>query len=451
MLETILLFIQTHVGNLNGWITTALHGNSIVAGAATASIIASLFYVLRKVPSYVSILLRKNFLYTYTLEYCPFANNTPMTEIAKNFEVLVQNHISKKRNQSAISIVKKKLVESLSYGSFYYHWDTFFVKIDRSIKENSGKNDSSNELIVLTFTTFVWNRYKILAKLSTSAGDYTGNKVFVLNAGYNGVPEAFVAAPIDTTSVLVMEEGAKRQIDEALDNFLKHRQENNLSGAKHKLVLMLYGEPGTGKSSVGEYIAKKLNTSLFCMNSTSAGSRMEMTPISKCIGVIKNNISPQEIPLLLCDDFDTIWRCGNRLVPSTTVVGLDNKPAPGYDSADVGMLLTNLQSPTEVRDCVIIFTVNDLSKIDPAIYRPGRVDLLLEIGRMQPKCVKEYFSIRYNAEWPKDVVIERALRGCDISSYYTANKNNPQGFINAVCSGLAEDEQFQEDNQLTTV
>jgi mitochondrial chaperone BCS1 len=107
-------------------------------------------------------------------------------------------------------------------------------------------------------------------------------------------------------------------------------------------------------------------------------------------------------------------------------------------------LLTALQSPTEITDCIVILTTNHLEKIDPAVYRPGRVTVLAEVGRMSPKSVMEYFELSYGRKWPASTPIEKALRACDISAFYSSNEKDAQSFIDAVTSvAAADDEVFR--------
>jgi len=47
-------------------------------------------------------------------------------------------------------------------------------------------------------------------------------------------------------------------------------------------------------------------------------------------------------------------------------------------------------------DAVVVFTTNDLSSIDPAVIRPGRVDKLIKMDLVKPAIVKEIVKHYYN-------------------------------------------------------
>jgi SpoVK/Ycf46/Vps4 family AAA+-type ATPase len=107
-------------------------------------------------------------------------------------------------------------------------------------------------------------------------------------------------------------------------------------------------------------------------------------------------------------------------------------------------MLASLQSPTEVTDCVVIFTTNHLEQIDPALYRPGRVTCLIEVGRMEPRSIMEYYEKSYGRSWPAYTPIERSLRACDISAFFSEHEDDPEGFVQAVTSSTpAADEVFR--------
>lgn len=445
MFEAIINTAQALVSGINGWITATLHGNTIIAGAVTASIMGSLFYALRKVPGQLWEQLRKHIFFTHVIEFTPMQKSI-ITDIATLFEQEVQKNISKKRSITRLGIRNKRLVETLADGSFYHWWDGFFVKIHRYVKPKAVDDTKGSEIIVLNFTTLALHRDTVMKRLRKMAANYNDSGVYILRSDYNNNADAIRVGPLTTPPVLAINHDVRKQLNTAIDSFMTHRDENNRLGIKHKLVIMLYGEPGTGKSIISEYVAHRLNTSLFCVNSNSRFNGTTPT-ISAAVAAAKDNIAVDDIPLVLCDDVDTIWHIKKRKTAAEAAKIKKEAPYTPVDaeSADLGKLLADLQSPTEIRDCVVILNTNHLDLLDPALYRPGRVTLLLEIKRMEPECVKEYFSIRYGMDWPATILICRNVRGCDVAGYYESNINNPQGFINAVLGNGATDEIFQSE------
>lgn len=459
MLELI-SHLQFIISSLNGWITQTLHGNIIVAGAVTASIAGSLFYILRKLPAHAWMYFKRYTLFTYDIEYDLRDDKSMINEIALKFEYELQKRVSGKRPSARLTTHKKKLVESLSDGAFYFIYQKAIIRVSRRKEVHPGeKGNSSNSSfkITLSLTSLRFHRKIILAMLNESSKEYMVPGVYQMAPSIymSEGPNARRVRNFTNIPVLAIDDRVKEIIDEAIDNFLANRKYNNANDKSHKLVFLFYGEPGTGKSSLAEYIAFYLKTSLFCVNGSSINGPYGVD-ISGSVDVARANISDDEIPTILYDDVDTIWegirKRSSKVKNVLPGVSASEEEEEFYDNKALGRILTALQSPVEVNDCVLMFTTNHLEKIDPAVYRPGRVTVLLEIGRMSPKSIQQYFNMSYGLEWPAHTPIERMLRGCDVSSIYEANVNNPQGFIEAIISNeISTDEAFlQKKENVTT-
>jgi chaperone BCS1 len=458
MLATTITQAQQLVGGFNGWIAQALNGNSIIAGAATASIIGSLFFLLRRTPMRLWNYLKRYVIFTYYIDYQP-DDSTVIQLIAEKFEHQLQKRVSGKRAMARLITRKKRLTESLGNGGFFFHYEGAWIYISRQQEShnsvggtNSGNNNTKSQLhVTLSLTTIRLHRQKMLDLLGESAREQTLPGIYQLAASgwSDNTARAYRTRNFTSMPILAIDHTVREKVDAALENFLKHRDKNNREDKSHKLVFLFHGEPGTGKSALSEYIAFKLGTSLFCINGMSSGDR-GLIHISDSLVSARENISEEEVPVLLCDDFDTIWNGARKREPRSRndSEGL----AIPEDNAGLGRLLATLQSPTEIRDCVVIFTTNHLEMIDPAVYRPGRVTVLLEIGRMSPKSIMEYYEMSYGQSWPVHTPIERAFRACDVSAFYMQNEDNPQGFVQAVTSvDIAADEAFRSKADVANV
>lgn len=131
--------------------------------------------------------------------------------------------------------------------------------------------------------------------------------------------------------------------------------------------IILYGPPGTGKTMLARNLAKKLGCT--SVNKTSAVSLVD-----KYYGSTEEHIrelfihKPGELHMVILDEIDSIC-------PVRTSGQHDSKFYTGVTN----QLLSLLDGIDADPDVIVVGTTNNLKAIDPAILRPGRFDLHLEI------------------------------------------------------------------------
>lgn len=438
--------IRDVIAEINKFISVAVGGSEIIAGAATLSIIGSVIYLARKIPRIAYNSLKRRIFFTYVLEYFDGGRNNQIYDIASKIEHRLQTSVGKKRASSKLTVLKRRLVESLSNGGFFYKQDDIIVYVSRNARNKSTKDEDNIIKITLELTCLRSNREKLLSFLESTTPEYSEPGIYQVK--FDGLVHSPVRVArlkrLMNNRTIVLDDDVENKIESSLEKFMENRKYENT-----KLVYMFYGIPGTGKSELGEYIAKKLNTSLFVINSLSVNSRHEFD-LNAALILARENIPDDEIPVFLIDDFDTFLRLSTRKeVPEKDENRREKRFEASDTSGDLGKFLALLQSPVEVSDCIIVLTTNHLEKIDPAVYRPGRVTTLLEVGKLKPDTVKKYYHRVYKEEWPSSEAPPSEMRACDVSAYHSENKQDKEGFMKACqkhTSGI--DEVIAQENQI---
>ena len=148
---------------------------------------------------------------------------------------------------------------------------------------------------------------------------------------------------------------------------------NNLCkklGIKHTKGAILYGPPGCGKSRT----ARQIGALIGCKNIRIINGPELLNKyvgesernIRECFEVAKRN--PEELYLLIFDEFDSI---------ATRRSGSESSQ---HSDKLVGQLLTELDGVEEMNNIIVFALTNRLDIIDPAILRPGRFGVHIEIG-----------------------------------------------------------------------
>ena len=157
-------------------------------------------------------------------------------------------------------------------------------------------------------------------------------------------------------------------------------------GFTYKTSILLWGPPGTGKTSLAQAITKYLGYSL-------AVVRIDPSKMADLKNLI-SNAKPKTV--LLMEDIDRAITA----VPATPATPATHPPGdkPPVAPTDVTTtasatptsperaipgiehLMNALDGVTSPSEVVIIMSTNNRDKIDPALIRPGRVDMEIYLG-----------------------------------------------------------------------
>ncbi len=173
--------------------------------------------------------------------------------------------------------------------------------------------------------------------------------------------------------------------------------------------ILLYGPPGTGKTLLVKALASHCHVNFINIKGS--------TIVSKWVGETEKAISEtfrkakQAAPcIVFFDEIDSLL--GRELAKSD---------ADGLGSRIISTFLTELDGIEDLQGVVVIGATNKLNRIDPAVLRPGRFDLLIEIPLPDSKARKEIFDIylahmptKGEFDWEAIVRLTEGMTGADI-------------------------------------
>lgn len=162
--------------------------------------------------------------------------------------------------------------------------------------------------------------------------------------------------------------------------------------------VVLHGPPGTGKSLFSRVLAKKCNLPLF---TTSVAdwftNRGTYDDVIRTFGSVMDQAAAKGQAIVFIDELDSL---PNRYLLTDSRNSDYWKPLCNY----VLTRLDNAVSSTR-SGVVVIGATNDLGAIDPALLRPGRLELAIEIGH--PDRAGTASILRFHAPELDEAEVER--------------------------------------------
>lgn len=182
-----------------------------------------------------------------------------------------------------------------------------------------------------------------------------------------------------TFDTLAMDPTKKKAIIDDLEAFKKGKDYYGKVGKAWKRGYLLYGPPGTGKSTMIAAIANFLKYDVYDLELTAVNNNTELRKLF---------VETKAKSIIVIEDIDrSIDLTGNKHSGGSSNIYKTSLPTE-RDKGDEGTKLT-LSGMLNVIDglwsaCgserIIIFTTNDKGKLDPALIRPGRMDMRIEMS-----------------------------------------------------------------------
>ncbi len=181
--------------------------------------------------------------------------------------------------------------------------------------------------------------------------------------------------------------------------------------------ILLYGPPGCGKTLIAKAVANSLSQKV----AELTGNRNVRSYflnikgpelLNKYVGETERQIrvvfqrarekAEEGVPVIIFfDEMDSLFR--------TRGTGISSD----MESTIVPQLLAEIDGVESLRDVIVIGATNREDLIDPAILRPGRLDVKIKIERPDETAAAQIFSRYLHAELPIDDASIRDLGGGD--------------------------------------
>ncbi|GLT39175.1 hypothetical protein SLA2020_133810 [Shorea laevis] len=248
----------------------------------------------------------------------------------------------------------------------------------------------------------------------------------------SGLSDAWKSVNLDhpaTFETLAMEPGLKDTIVRDLERFVRRKDYYRKVGKAWKRGYLLYGPPGTGKSSLIAAMANYLNFDVY---------DLELTELRCNSDLRKLLVATANRSILVVEDIDCTIELQNRATEGRVYRN-------GYPLRQEQVTLSGLLNFIDGlwSSCgderIIIFTTNHKEKLDPALLRPGRMDVHIHMSYCTPCGFKvlaaNYLGIKDHQLFPE---IEEAIGSTEVTPAEVAEQLMRSDDLDALLNDLIE-------------
>ncbi|PHT43400.1 hypothetical protein CQW23_17425 [Capsicum baccatum] len=227
---------------------------------------------------------------------------------------------------------------------------------------------SNREMVLKTYLPFILERSKAIKE---------ENKVIKLSPlgsyGWQSDLNVNLDHP-STFDTLAMDPQLKQKLIDDLERFVRRRDYYRRVGKAWKRGYLLYGPPGTGKSSLIAAMANYLKFDIYDMELTSLHANSDFRTM---LASTKNR------SIIVIEDIDCTIELQNR-----------DDGSHNYKDSESQVTLSGLLNFIDgLWSCcgderIIVFTTNFKERLDPALIRPGRMDMHIHMSYCTPSGFK---------------------------------------------------------------
>ncbi|GAM88048.1 hypothetical protein ANO11243_060770 [Dothideomycetidae sp. 11243] len=242
---------------------------------------------------------------------------------------------------------------------------------------------------------------------------------------------------------VVLAEGVSDAILGDVREFLDARTWYLDRGIPYRRGYMLHGPPGTGKTSFVQALAGALDFNIAMLSLSQRGLHDDL------LNRLLLNVPPRTIVLL--EDADAAF--ANRR----------QREDDGYAGSSVTFsgLLNALDGVASAEERVIFMTTNHIERLDDALVRPGRIDMMVHLGNATTWQFARMWDRFYALQDPdlamKKIFVDNATRlgladnisTAGLQMLFLNNKDDPYGAIRALdvlAAGRTGQMKFEEES-----
>ncbi|XP_074949308.1 mitochondrial chaperone BCS1 isoform X2 [Phalacrocorax aristotelis] len=223
-------------------------------------------------------------------------------------------------------------------------------------------------------------------------------------------------------SSVVLEEGVSERLVQDVKEFIDNPKWYSERGIPYRRGYLLYGPPGCGKSSFITALAGELQYSI-CLLSLSDHSLSD-DRLNHLLSV-----APQQ-SIILLEDVDAAFISRDLAAENPALY-------QGMGRLTFSGLLNALDGVASTEARIVFMTTNYVDRLDPALVRPGRVDLKQYVGHCSHWQLARMFQRFYPEQPPaaakrfaeQALAVSEQISAAQVQGHFMLYKMDPEGAI----------------------
>ncbi|KAG5325226.1 BCS1 protein, partial [Pseudoatta argentina] len=318
-----------------------------------------------------------------------------------------------------------------SVGTHFFRYKGNWIKVERTREQQTLDLHMGVPWETVQLTAFGKDRsiyFNILEEARQMAlKEHEGKTIMYVAMGseWRQFGHARKRRPLES---VVLDTGVSEKILNDCREFINNPSWYSERGIPYRRGYLLHGPPGCGKSSYITALAGELERGICVLNLSERGLTDDR--LNHLLAV-----APQQTIILL-EDIDAAFT--SREDSKEVKAAYD-----GLNRVTFSGLLNCLDGVASTEARILFMTTNYLDRLDPALVRPGRVDVKEYIGWCSTNQVEQMF-LRFYKEPDKDsgalakefansvMSFKKDVSPAQIQGYFMFHKSNPNAVVNNV-------------------
>ncbi|KAG8946877.1 hypothetical protein FRC04_011304 [Tulasnella sp. 424] len=283
-----------------------------------------------------------------------------------------------------------------SQSQHLWNWKGTWIQVQRmagSRDYRTGKEEGAS----ISLTLFTGRKETLDELVAAAAEQYwerSSRRVTVHMCESYGDWGATITKQIRPMDSVILPHGMTDLMLDDLRDFMDNKDWYAAAGIPWRRGVLLWGPPGTGKSTTVHAIAGELQLEIYCVPLSSNG--IDDSSLQRLIASTPPNC------ILLLEDIDCAFP--PRENEEDEADALSGQPFNPFNygqpksSVTLSGLLNLLDSVSSEEGRIVFATTNHIDRLDPALLRPGRMDLRIEYKNATHQQTMDLFSRFYSQE-----------------------------------------------------